>query len=100
MKQYLEEQDLDSFHSSRMSQHFAMSFKQINRLYKKEIGTTVYDYLMIKKINTAKMLLEDTDLSIKEIAYRIGYAEPYYFSNVFRKKTGITPTEYRKECGR
>ncbi|KRF04186.1 hypothetical protein ASG89_22700 [Paenibacillus sp. Soil766] len=97
MKQYLENQSLDSFHSSQMSQHFAMSFKQINRLFKKEIGTTVYDYLMIKKINLAKMLLEETDLSIHEIAYRIGYAEPHYFSNVFRKKTGFTPTEYRKK---
>lgn len=100
MKQYLEKQDLNSFHSSRMSRHFAMSFKQINRLFKKEIGTTVYDYLMIKKINTAKLLLEDTDLSINEIAYRIGYADPHYFSNVFRKKTGFTPTEYRKRNGR
>ncbi|UQZ81038.1 Arabinose operon regulatory protein [Paenibacillus konkukensis] len=96
MKQYLDRQDLESFHSGRMSRHFAMSFKQMNRLFKKEIGTTVYDYIMIKKMNTAKLLLMDTDLSVSEIAYRIGYSEPHYFSNLFKKKTGFSPTDYRK----
>jgi AraC family transcriptional regulator of arabinose operon len=97
MKQYLDQQDMSSFQSSRMSQHFAMSTKQINRLFKKEIGTTIYDYLMIKKVNISQMLLTDTDLTISEIAYRIGYSEPHYFSNVFKKKTGLSPTEYRNK---
>ncbi|CAG7639358.1 AraC family transcriptional regulator [Paenibacillus allorhizosphaerae] len=97
MKQYLKRLETEPFHSSSMSRHFAMSFKQINRLFKKETGTTVYNYLLGKKIDTAKMLLQDTSMAVGEIAYRIGYADPHYFSNVFKKKTGSTPTEYREE---
>jgi AraC family transcriptional regulator, arabinose operon regulatory protein len=96
MKQYLDELDKNEFRSASMSHHFAMSFKQINRLFKKEIGTTVYDYLISKKIRTAKMLLKDTEMSVSEISYQIGYNDSHHFSNVFRKKTGFSPTEYRR----
>jgi AraC-like DNA-binding protein len=96
MKQYLDELDKNEFRSTNMSHHFAMSFKQINRLFKKEIGTTVYDYLINKKLRTAKMLLKDTEMSVSEISYHIGYNDSHHFSNVFRKKTGLSPTEYRR----
>ncbi|TBL79396.1 AraC family transcriptional regulator [Paenibacillus thalictri] len=96
MQQYLNRLEAAPFHSEHMSRHFAMSFKQINRSFKKETGTTVYNYLLCKKIDKAKMLLQDTSMAVSEIAYRIGYADAHYFSNVFKRKTGVTPTEYRK----
>ncbi|TVY11104.1 AraC family transcriptional regulator [Paenibacillus cremeus] len=97
MQHYLNRLEAEPFQSNAMSRHFALSFKQINRLFKKETGTTVYNYLLGKKLDTAKMLLQDTSMAVSEIAYRIGYADPHYFSNVFKKKTGSTPTEYREQ---
>ncbi|WP_218090958.1 AraC family transcriptional regulator [Paenibacillus solanacearum] len=97
IKQYLDQIGTSKFDSSQMSKYFAMSFKQINRLFKKEIGTTVYNYLMTKKMKTAKILLEDTEMSIDEISYFIGYADSHNFSTLFKRKTGVTPTEYRKK---
>jgi AraC family transcriptional regulator of arabinose operon len=96
MLQYLNQLDAAQFHSSHMSRQFALSFKQINRMFKKELGTTVYDYFLMKKLNTAKMLLRDTSLAVSQIAFRIGYSDAHYFSNIFKKKTGTSPTKYRE----
>jgi AraC family transcriptional regulator of arabinose operon len=96
MLHYLNQLDAEKFHSNHMSRHFAMSFKQINRLFKKEIGTTVYDYFLTQKINTAKMLLRDSAMAVSQISFRLGYSDPHYFSNIFRKKTGHSPSAYRQ----
>ncbi|MDF2959548.1 MAG: Helix-turn-helix domain [Paenibacillus sp.] len=45
------------------------------RLFKKEMGSTVYHYVLTKKINAAKMLLHDTSMTVSEIAYQVGYAD-------------------------
>ena len=54
------------------------------------------DYINNFKLETAKGMLEQTQLSISEIAYRNGFSSPNYFSTVFKNKYGITPNAYRK----
>lgn len=51
----------------------------------------------IRKINKAKALLHDTDISIKSICIETGYSDPNYFSRIFKKHVGITPTEFREK---
>jgi AraC family transcriptional activator of pobA len=54
-------------------------------------------WIVEKTIAEAKFLLRNSDISIKEIAYRLGFAESPHFSNYFKKHTKISPVLYRKE---
>jgi two-component system response regulator YesN len=71
--------------------HFSMVFGQ-------EAGTTFRSYLTDIRIGKAKELLRATVLRPSEIAGQIGYSDPHYFSFVFRKRTGLTPTEFRSQA--
>ncbi|MDP4134149.1 MAG: AraC family transcriptional regulator [Bacillota bacterium] len=68
----------------------------INRLMMAHTGSTIHQYLLTYRINVAKKLLISTDLSIAEIAAGCGFDEQAYFSNIFKKIVGKSPTDYRK----
>lgn len=65
------------------------------KLFKKEFGTTPYNYLLDKKMEAARYLLVNSKTTIKEIAYSIGFEDQHYFSNVFKKKYLMSPKQYR-----
>ena len=65
-------------------------------LFKKSFGVNFVDYLTELRINAARELLADPFLTAAEIANMVGYESPNYFTRVFKKTTGMTPTEYRK----
>lgn len=65
-------------------------------LFKKAFGVNFVDYLTELRINAARELLSDPFLSAAEIANMVGYESPNYFARVFKKVTGMTPTEYRR----
>ena len=65
------------------------------RLFKEETGETFLEYLTRLRIDNAKELMKDPDVSIKDICTRVGYSDPNYFSRIFKKAVGKTPTEYR-----
>ena len=73
-----------------------MSESQTIRLFKKNFGTTPYTYVLNKKINFAKKLLIDTNLSVKEISTKLCFSDEYYFSNIFKEKVGCSPSQYRR----
>jgi len=60
------------------------------------MGLSPKEYILTNKMNLAKQLLYQTDLSIKEISVEIGYDDQLYFSRIFRKRTGYTPSEYKR----
>lgn len=68
-------------------------------IFKQETGETINDYLTKLRIEKAKELLRDPRNKLYDICYAIGYTEPGYFSKIFRRYTGLTPTEYREEIG-
>jgi len=53
------------------------------------------NYLIRVRVGRACQLLDLTDLSVKEIAERVGYSDPYYFSRLFKKATAHSPVAYR-----
>lgn len=73
-----------------------LSASYASRLFKKELGISIMDYLLQVRMNEAKKLLKDTTLQIEEVASRTGYADSSYFTKVFRKAEGITPSQYRQ----
>ena len=55
------------------------------------------DWVEFSRVNWAKSLLKDSDLSIGEVSVAIGVDDPSYFTRFFRKSTGITPSQFRKQ---
>jgi len=65
------------------------------RLFKQHTGKTPFEYLLDLKIEKAKTLLKKTDYSIAETSYLSGFSSTSYFSQTFKKKTGLSPSQYR-----
>ena len=72
------------------------SSAHLNRLFKEHLDTTPHEYLQEYKFRYAKNLLQNTDLSISEIASKIGYSNLSHFFSNFKKRYGITPGDCRK----
>lgn len=64
-------------------------------LIKKETGQSALDHIQLKLINLAKNRIFDTDKSISQIAFELGFKYPQHFNRMFKKNTGYTPIEYR-----
>lgn len=96
IKNYLDNHMDYNVSIKELSNYIFKSPSQTIRLFKKEFGITPYDYLLSRKIGTAKLLLQNTNLSIKEIAYKLNFTDEHHFSNSFKTKEGITPTLFRK----
>ncbi|MCX8131793.1 MAG: response regulator [Clostridia bacterium] len=65
------------------------------KLFKDETGENYVEYLTFIRIQKAKEFLEEGKYSVKEVCYQVGYSDPNYFSRIFKKVTGITPTEFK-----
>ena len=73
-----------------------ISRSKLIREFKKYYHETPHAYLIERKIAFSKMLLQNTNHSIKSISAHLGFADEHYFSNTFKAKTNMTPSEYRK----
>lgn len=67
-----------------------------NKLFHKIMGISPKEYISMKRLDRAKLLLDSTDLPISEVASRIGLPEKSHFSNFFLSRTGLRPGAYRK----
>lgn len=70
----------------------------LSQLFKRHTGKAFSDYVAEARLEEAKRLLSRTSLRISDISDRLGYADLAYFSSVFKKYTGLPPSEYRKRC--
>lgn len=66
-------------------------------VFSQETGETFIEYLTHRRIKAAKELLLNTQKKTSDIAFEVGYGDPHYFSYVFKKKTGMSPKEFKKE---
>lgn len=87
---YQEPLDVDT-----ICRHVNYSRSYLSRLFKKEVGLTILEYINTVRIRKAKSLLIDTNLSIKEIAEQTGFKNQFYFSKMFKKIQGQAPSVYR-----
>ena len=74
-----------------------MSSGHLSALIKRETGASFSDYVAAKRIGDAKKLLLQEGLSIEEVAYQVGYHDYFYFTKVFKKHEGISPSAFRKQ---
>lgn len=96
IKDYLETHVSVSVTIDELSALIYRSPDYLIRHFREEFGMTPYKYFIEKKMEAAKTMLRDTSLSVKEIGELVGYEDAHYFSNVFRKESGIPPLQYRK----
>lgn len=64
---------------------------------KQQFGESFIDLLTRLRIEKAKEIMSSEQLSLKEVCFEVGYKDPNYFSRVFKRVTGMTPTEYRNQ---
>ena len=74
------------------------SIENTNKFFEYNNSVVALDYRNIIRINHAKELLKDTNNPISEIAENAGYSSASYFCDAFRKKVGVSPSEYRKKA--
>lgn len=78
------------------AREFSISKQGLIQKFRKHTGKTPMEYLSTLRLNHSKQLLTETTLSVGEIALQCGYDNVYYFSNHFKRATGLSPTNYRK----
>lgn len=89
--QYFKEEKFVAFYASQLN----ISANYLNILCKKNLKISATQLIQQRVLLEAKRLLQSTDLSIKEIAFQLGFVDHAYFSNFFKSHTGATPTEFR-----
>ena len=77
-------------------EHLGVSRSYFSNVFKAQTGQSFVEYLTNLRMDEAKRLLRETGLCTYEIAERIGFVDPHYFSVSFRRRTGMTPREYRE----
>ena len=79
-----------------LAEKYAISVSYLSELLKEHLQLSFSEYISSKRIQKAKELLADESLSIEQIAEQTGYNDYFYFTKVFKKNTGISPSKYRK----
>ncbi len=74
-----------------------VSKSSVYREFEKYYGESPYAYILRNKIESAKHLLVHNELTVAEIAAKLSFTDEFYFSNLFKKKTGISPSVYRRQ---
>ncbi len=94
--QYIEAYYCDPITIQDIADNLNINRSYLHRLFKSFTGFSIQNYLLDYRIRQACILLRDTDLSIRVIAHSVSYADPLYFSRIFRQKMGMSPSEYRE----
>jgi len=82
------------------SERLFMTVRNLNLICQTILQQSVSEIIETRKLTEAKNLLMTTDMTVAEIGYELGFKEKTYFTHVFRKKSGVTPTEFRREMSR
>ena len=96
---YIEENVSSDISLNEISEELNISSYYFSKLFKEETGEGFVEYLTKRRVEKAKEMLKDPSKSIKEVGSDCGYSDPNYFSRIFKKSTGMTPTEYKERAG-
>lgn len=97
VKEYLQDHyDKDYISLQDAAEHVKISPSHLSKVFSQETGQTFIEYLTQTRIRKAMELLQSTSAKSYEIAYQVGYNDAHYFSNLFKRVTGMTTKEFRK----
>ena len=84
---------------NQVAEYAGFSANHLSTVFHQEYGEPFVKYLTSYRMEKAKKLLKETDLKTSDICYKVGYKDPHYFSSIFKKTQGVTPTRYREDYG-
>lgn len=101
IKEYIEQHyNEDELGLNELAEVINFSPNHLSMVFSQETGTTIIKYLTDFRMNKAKELLKGTGKRSSEISLEVGYKDPHYFSFLFKKTQGVTPTQYRNGLSR
>lgn len=95
-KNYMKENMAKTIKIEDLASHFHLSVSRFTELYKEKTGYSPIQNFILLRIQKSCQFLYFTDLSVKEIAIKVGFEDPFYFSRMFKKLMGVAPTHYKK----
>lgn len=87
------EQELDL---ELMAKKLGVGYHWLRRAFRQETGQSPHQYRLQNRLSRAKLLLKSSDATVEQIAWQTGFTDPFYFSQIFKRKTGSTPSGWRK----
>ena len=96
IKQYVEERIEDTVRIADICNQFGYGRSYLSKLFHDQCGETLIGYTIRVKIDKAKQLIRDGDLNFTQISARLNFDNPQYFSRVFKRETGMTPSEFKE----
>jgi AraC-like DNA-binding protein len=84
----------------KAAEKLTISESYLSKLLKRRLGTSFVDYLADYRVARAKELLASSDMRSYEVAEAVGYPDARYFAAIFKKRSGLTPSEFRASLGR
>jgi two-component system response regulator YesN len=95
-REYLEAHYTEDISLENVAEQVNISPQYFSKLIKKTTGFNFVDWLSMLRVRKAKELLSNSNLTVKEVCFLVGYKDPNYFSRIFKKRLGITPSEFVK----
>ena len=89
--------DYDKLTPEDIAESINMSYSNLRKSFKRYTGITIHQYILQQKISNIKKLLDNTEMSVQDIAMKLNFGSANYFSCFFKSKTGISPLSYRKK---
>ena len=99
-KLFIDENFSNEIALEEVSKAVCVSPHYFSRLFKEETSENFIEYVTRIRIDRAKEFMKSSNLSIKEICFKVGFADPNYFSHIFKKSERLTPSEYIKNCNK
>lgn len=97
IKQYIMQHSSEDISLEMIAEKVNLSPYYISKLFKDEFDISYIDFLTQCRIQKAKDLIWQGELSLKEVSFAVGYRDPNYFSRVFKKTCGVSPTQYKSK---
>lgn len=98
IKEYLTVRCEENVRIEDVCRAFGYSKSFLSRLFREHTGKSLAAFARMKKIDRAKALIREGNLNFTQISSALGFEDPQYFSRVFKKETGMTPTEYKNRA--
>ncbi len=96
VRRYIDERYAEELDLQAIAQRFKVSHFHLAHRFKATVGCSPIHYLIRRRVGEAQSLLINTDLSVADVAERVGYRHPSYFNTAFKRVVGVTPGVYRR----
>ena len=95
IKNYITENIEKPFRISDLCSALGYSKSYLSRIFRLQTGNSIYNFMLEEKINKSKTLIRDGNFNFTEISDKLSFDNPQYFSRVFKRATGMSPTEFK-----